>query len=313
MKTIISVDGGGIKGIVAITVLQAMQKKLPKPIHEQADCFAGPSTGGLSACGLTAPGEDGKPRFTTDEVVKIYQTLGPKVFNRSFWHKVKTVWGLLGPKFPLDGLSEVSDEKFGDTQLNECLTQVVVATYDLVTRKPVVFDSENPELNNISVKDVCMGTASVPTVFPSVKSGLYNLIDGGIFAVSPALCALAICKEKYPDEPLMVISIGNGDYNEVLPHDKTSGWGLLQWGATAVDVILDGIADGVDQQTRALCTEAGGSYYRLQFKIPKELSAMDNPSEENVSGLRNKTLEWLEENDELINEICKKLILHSPN
>ena len=309
MKTIISVDGGGIKGIVAITILQAIQKKLPKPIHEYIDCFAGTSTGGLIAAGLTVPGEDGKPKFTTDDVVEIYQTLGPDVFDRSFWHKVKTLWGLIGPKFPLNGLQKVSEEKFGDVALKECLTHVVIATYDLVTRSPVVFDSTNPKLNEVSVIDTCMGTASVPTMFPSVESGKYNLIDGGIFAVSPALCALSVCQEKYPEESFMVISIGNGDYNESLPHDKTAGWGLLQWGQTAVGVILDGIGDGVDQQAKIFTESNKGVYHRLQFKIPEELSAMDNPDVDNVNGLREKTLEYIKENEEVINKICQQLIL----
>jgi len=241
--------------------------------------------------------------------VEIYQTLGPDVFDRSFWHKVKTLWGLIGPKFPLDGLRKVSEDKFGGIALKECLTHVVIATYDLVTRSPVVFDSTDPELNEIPVIDTCMGTASVPTMFPSVESGKYNLIDGGIFAVSPALCALSVCKEKYPDESFMVISIGNGDYNESLPHDDTKGWGLLQWGQTAVGVILDGIGDGVDQQAKVFTEAGGGPYHRLQFKIPKELSAMDNPDVENVDGLREKTLEYIKENEEVINKICQQLIL----
>ena len=88
MKTIISVDGGGIKGIVAITILQAIQNKLPKPIHEYADCIAGTSTGGLIACALTVPNEQGRPKYNTSDVVEIYQTLGPKVFSSSFWHKI---------------------------------------------------------------------------------------------------------------------------------------------------------------------------------------------------------------------------------
>jgi uncharacterized protein len=309
MKTIISVDGGGIKGIVAITVLQAIQNKLPKPIHEYVDCFAGTSTGGLIAAGLTVPNESGKPKFTTDDLVEVYQTLGPDVFNRSLWHKIKTLWGLVGPKFPLDGLDRVSEDKFGSIKLKECLTHVVIATYDLVTRSPVVFDSTNPDLNNTSVKDATLGTASVPTMFPSVRSGGYNLIDGGIFAVSPALCALSVCKEKYPGESFMVISIGNGDYSESLPHDETSAWGLLNWGSTAVDVILDGIGDGVDQQAKVFTETSGGPYHRLQFNIPKEFSAMDNPSPENVNGLREKTLEYIKNNEESIDKICQQLVL----
>jgi uncharacterized protein len=309
MKTIISVDGGGIKGIVAITILQAIQSKLPKPIHEYVDCFAGTSTGGLIAAGLTAPGEDGKVKFTTDDLVEIYQTLGPDVFDRSFWHKVKTLWGLVGPKFPLNGLAKVSEDKFGATKLKESLTHVVIATYDLVTRSPVVFDSTDPKLNGISVVDACMGTASVPTMFPSIKSGGYNLIDGGIFACSPTLCALAVCKERYPEETYMVISVGTGDYNESLPHDRTAGWGLLNWGSAAVDVILDGIGDGVDYQAKIFTETGGGVYHRLQFKIPKEFSAMDDPSPENVNGLREKTLEYIKKNEEVINKVCQQLIL----
>ena len=309
MNTIISVDGGGIKGIVAITILQAIQNKLPKPIHEYTDCIAGTSTGGLIACGLTIPGKQGKPKYSTNDVVEVYQTMGPIVFSSSFWHKIKTLWGLIGPKFPLDGLEEVAEKYYGKTKLKEALTQVIITTYDLATRCPVIFDSSDPELNDISMKDATMGTSSVPTVFPSVKSGEYNLIDGGIFAVSPALSALSVCKKKYPNESFLVISIGNGDHDKLLPHKKTSDWGLLQWASPAIGVVIDGIGDSIDQQTRIFSTSGHGHYYRLQFKIPEELSAMDNPSEEKVTALREKALQWVQNNDEQINEVCQKLIL----
>tara|TARA_Y100000310_G_scaffold26996_1_gene25698 strand:+ start:2974 stop:3939 length:966 start_codon:yes stop_codon:yes gene_type:complete len=314
MKTIISVDGGGIKGIVAATILQAIQNKLPRPIHEYVDCFAGTSTGGLITCGLTIPDKQSKAQYSTDDIVKVYQTLGPKVFSSSFWHKVKTLWGLIGPKFPLDGLEEVAEYLYGNTKLKEALTQVIITTYDLATRQPIIFDSLDPKLNKISMKDLTMGTSSVPTAFPSVKSGKYNLIDGGIFAVSPALSALAMCKKKYPDEPFLVVSIGNGDYNELLPHKKTKGWGLLQWASAAIDVVIDGICDSIDLQTRIFSTFGGGKYYRLQFKIPEELNAMDDPSKEKVADLRAKALQWVEDNDKILDDICKHLItIHLQN
>lgn len=297
MTKIISIDGGGIKGIVGATILNALETKLQKPIYKCTDIITGTSTGGLIACGLTAPDENGNPKWNTADVMATYETMGNDVFSSSFWHKVKTLWGLIGPKYPLEGLEKVMLDKIGDTKLTEALIQVVISTYDLHQRRPVVFSSKDHEEGHLRMVDLCLGTSSVPVYFPTVKVDCthtsYNLIDGGVFAVNPALCALAIAKKKKQNETVEIVSIGNGNFNKSLPYEKTKSWGLLQWGSPAVEVIIDGIGDAIDHQTKVLCEADGGRYVRLQFDIPEKLSNMDNADSKNIKTLKEITLNYL--------------------
>ena len=301
MTKIISIDGGGIKGIVAATILGRLEDTLQKPLYKCTDTIAGTSTGGLIACGLTVPDDVGlSPRFDTDDIAEVYKNLGETVFTNTFWYRVKTLWGLIGPKYKIDGLEKVVEAKFQDVKLEKALTHTVICTYDLYSRQPVIFSSEHPILNKVTMKEVCMGTSSVPTYFPSVlastENNKFNLIDGGIFAVNPALCAMAIAKEKQPNSKINIVSIGNGSSNKALKYEDTKDWGLLNWAGPMTDVILDSIGDAIDCQTKCLAEATGGRYARLQFELPEQLKAMDNADPKNIKALQDAANRYLDKN-----------------
>lgn len=306
MVKILSVDGGGIKGVIAVTILDAIQKRMDydKPLHEKVDIITGTSTGGLIACALTAPDESGKPKFGTKDLINIYRDLGETVFSSSFCHKVKTLWGLVGPRFPLSGLDSVLEGKLGKTKVSDALTEIVICTYDLLTRAPVIFSSKDGALGEISMKEASLGTASVPSYFPSVKvdsiPGEYNLIDGGIFAVNPALSALSYVKSENPEETVSIVSIGNGNYNQKLEYKDTKDWGMLQWAFPVTDVIIDSSSDAINFQTRTMCEASGGKYVRLQFDIPESLNDMADASAENIENLRLAAQKYVDENPDMI-------------
>ncbi|MDX1575124.1 MAG: patatin-like phospholipase family protein, partial [Kiloniellales bacterium] len=77
---VLSIDGGGIRGILAAMVLAELERRADKPIADLFDFIAGTFTGGLVALGLTVPGEDGQPRYSARQVMKLYEVFGPKVF-----------------------------------------------------------------------------------------------------------------------------------------------------------------------------------------------------------------------------------------
>ena len=278
MTKICSIDGGGIRGIVGATILNALENKLKKPISEHVDILTGTSTGGLIACSLTVPNKNGEPKWNTADIVATYETLGASAFSSTLGYKLKTLWGLIGPKYPIENLKQVIESKLGDTKLNEALTHVILSTYDLHQRCPVAFSSKDPMEGHLRMTDLCLGTSSVPSYFSSISVQCnhkdHNLVDGGIFAVNPVLCAFAIAKKKNKNEPVDIISIGNGNFNKSLSYEKTKSWGLLQWGSPAIDVIIDGIGDAIDHQAAILCEADGGRYVRLQFDIPERLNTV---------------------------------------
>ena len=88
MKTILSIDGGGIKGIIPALILAEIEQRSKKPISELFDLIAGTSTGGIITLGLTKPNLDGKPEYQAADLVKLYENDGPKIFYQSLFRKI---------------------------------------------------------------------------------------------------------------------------------------------------------------------------------------------------------------------------------
>ena len=110
---ILSIDGGGVRGIVAARILHEIEKRTGKPIHQMVDLISGNSTGGIIALALVTPGVDGNARYSAMDLVALYQNRASEIFPRSYWHKIKTGVGLWGAKYDRAGLDKILEEKFG--------------------------------------------------------------------------------------------------------------------------------------------------------------------------------------------------------
>ena len=93
MKKILSIDGGGIRGIIPALVLAEIEKKTGKPIAKSFDLIAGTSTGGILGLGLCVDNGQGEPKFTARELVNLYRNRGREIFSRSFWKGVSSLGG----------------------------------------------------------------------------------------------------------------------------------------------------------------------------------------------------------------------------
>src|SRR5947208_3607579 len=85
---VLSIDGGGIRGVIPATVLTEIERRTGKPISRSFDLIAGTSTGGILALALTAPNAEGGPRYTAREAAMIYEKEGGRIFTHSVWHKL---------------------------------------------------------------------------------------------------------------------------------------------------------------------------------------------------------------------------------
>src|ERR1700709_1365467 len=130
MKKILSIDGGGIRGIIPGQILVALEAKLQEKtgnpdarIAEYFDFFAGTSTGGILTCILLCPSatDPKKARFSAKEAVELYVNNGDKIFDRSVWHKMVSLDGVAEEKFEATGIEKCLHIYFGDLKLNELL------------------------------------------------------------------------------------------------------------------------------------------------------------------------------------------------
>src|SRR2546421_11063200 len=104
MIKILSIDGGGIRGIIPATVLAEIEKRTKKPIAKLFDLIAGTSTGGIIALALTKPNYEGKPEYQAQDVVDLYELKGQNIFHQSMWHRLNTFNNLIEEKYQVEGL-----------------------------------------------------------------------------------------------------------------------------------------------------------------------------------------------------------------
>lgn len=225
---VLSIDGGGIRGIIPSMILAEIEQRTGKRIHEMFDLIAGTSTGGIIALGLTMPSQqDSKQaKYYAKDLVELYKQEGSKIFkkNESFieeWveQRLREVLDflhlpfaeideLLSAKYPSEGRDTVLTNYFGDTAIHEALTEVFITSYDTELRLPVFFTSQaNKEVNRgrvfrkvcngFTMKQAGMATSAAPTFFEPYKvptsqaeSGYYSLVDGGVFANNPTSLAV---------------------------------------------------------------------------------------------------------------------------
>ncbi|XP_061343616.1 patatin-like protein 2 isoform X1 [Gastrolobium bilobum] len=267
LVTVLSIDGGGIRGIIPATIIAFLESQLQELDGEDArladyfDVISGTSTGGLVTAMLTAPDQNNRPLFAAKDIKPFYMDHCPKIFPqyRGFCGTLlaKVVRSLGGPKYDGKYLHGVVREKLGDIRLHETLTNVVIPTFDIKSLQPTIFSSYqikmNPCLLDAKLSDICISTSAAPTYLPAYnfinqdskgKVHEFNLIDGGVCANNPTLVAMnevtkQIIDENsdfFPIKPLeydrfLIISIGTGTAkNEEKFNAKMAAkWGLLDW------------------------------------------------------------------------------------
>ena len=126
---ILSIDGGGIRGIIPARILVYVEEQIkrltgnPKArIGEYFDMIAGTSTGGILACLYLAPDVPGenKAKYTAQEALDLYVAHGQRIFSKDFWERIShyKIWN---EQYPSDHLQDLLDEYFGNTLLSELI------------------------------------------------------------------------------------------------------------------------------------------------------------------------------------------------
>lgn len=280
--TVLSIDGGGIRGVIPGVILAFLESELQKLDGEDAriadyfDVIAGTSTGGLVTAMLTAPNEKNRPLFAAKDIRDFYLNECPKIFPQPsfplFTNATKVIKALAGPKYDGKYLHRLVKEKLGNTRLHQTLTNVVIPTFDINRLQPTIFSSyevkQNQSLDAL-LSDICIATSAAPTYLPAHyfetkdsagKVRSFNLIDGGVAANNPALVAIGeVTKvitrgspDFFPIKPMdygrfLVISLGTGSSKKEGKYtaEEAAKWGVLGW------LTSDGSTPLVDVFTQA--------------------------------------------------------------
>jgi patatin-like phospholipase/acyl hydrolase len=324
----LSIDGGGIRGLIPAILLDKLEAATKKTIPELFDVVAGTSTGGILALALTMRDETQRerPKFRAADVVKLYKEQGSKIFAKpKFWATVDSMVGrvpglrelghalgmprdedlrdLLRPKYPEEGRREVLSAQFGGALLRDSLTRVFVTSYDTELRVPVFFvsrpedeaDGEYHEAiaGDVSIVDAALATSAAPTYFPphpvtTPRRG-YSLVDGGIFANNPTGLARAFMRDRGADSDL-VVSLGTGSMQVKYPYEEIKNWGVIHWASPVLKMMFDGQTEAVALAVRRMVQEGG--YFRIQGLLGDARVAedMDDVTPDNIARMEQLAL-----------------------
>jgi uncharacterized protein len=352
---ILSIDGGGIRGLIPALVVSDLERRLERatgekrPLTDYFHLFAGTSTGGLIALGLTAPDPDRPrvPRMDGERLVSLYRDRGPGIFAFTP-QRVLSLDGWIGPKHSPAGLEAAITDEVGTLPLRLALRDVVITAYDMTSLSPHFFKRwraresyrRDPNAVEETMLDAGMATSCAPTYFPSY-GGIAGraLVDGGVFAGNPTVAAIAEALKRVSDSParlnphqLFVVSLGTGEPARTLgfPQQQVRRWGRLGWilprrGAPPlVGALLDGPSDAMDHWAHMLLNHhredgppapeeigRGPRHFRLQARLTRSFP-LDDASPSKLVGLEDAAGALIDERESELAEITRRLAAAGP-
>ena len=309
MIKILSLDGGGIRGIIPGTFLTYIEKKLQQlsgdentRIADHFDFVAGTSTGGILAAMLLTPDENGRPRFTAEETLHLYLKNGYNIFNGSRRGVIARL-GVVAQirnatQYRPDFLEGLLEEYFGNMLVEDLVKPCIIPAYDIMHQRAVFFRSEDKNGRKFYLKDAVRSTSAGPTYFPPKaienlnpteeeqerKQHQYLNVDGGVFANNPLMCAYAECRKRdtFPDRQgrpisvneMIVLSIGTG--SQRLPFSnihKASRWGLVNWARNVPTLMMNGALDTTTFQFKSVFSAGGEDNMKnfIRLDVPEEI------------------------------------------
>jgi uncharacterized protein len=279
---VLSIDGGGIRGLIPAIVLTEIERRSGRRIWELFDLIAGTSTGGILACALCAP--DPLP---ASEVVKLYEDEGPDIFSRSLFQRIRTADGLLDEKYDGAALDRALERFLQEKLLSQTKPDIIAPSYDTNEPGPYFFkttDARASADDDFPLNVVARATAAAPTYFEPVGTGKRALVDGGVFATNPAMCALAEVLNTVSPKDVVLISLGTGERTHQRDFDEIKDWGLAHWARPILDVVFDGVSDAVNYQLKRVLP--ADRYWRFQVELTLASDHLDDATEDNLAKLR---------------------------
>ena len=162
----------------------------------------------------------------------------------------------------------------------------LIPAYNMGDPGPYFFKSRKAreEGEDFTLAEVARATSAAPTYFEPFELEGQALVDGGVFAANPAMCAVAEVLRFQPAAEIALLSLGTGERTRKRSFEEVHDWGLVEWAKPILDVVFDGASDAVDYQLRHVLDE--NRYWRLQVELSRASDDLDDASERNLRELR---------------------------
>lgn len=305
---VLSLDGGGVRGLIIVRTLIALEAALqaaatsrgetPRPLLDHFDLLAGASTGGLVAMALATPTNAGgrEPLWPLEEVLDFYRHRSPQAFRRAWGAWLQLLWRPLIDHGPFEAVLE---ELLGERRLASVAVPLLLPSYDLRGGTARFFRSHaawDDATEDLPLALVARAITAAPVFYGPVRverpdaGKVEKLVDGALFASNPALLAYTEAHRLFGRQrPVIVVSIGTGQLRRRAPAKTAGRRGLLYWlwrggRVPLLEAMMDGQVDCVDLHLADLLGRGYG-YFRFDPSLPERHAGTADVSARNLRGL----------------------------
>jgi predicted acylesterase/phospholipase RssA len=231
---LLSIDGGGIKGIFPASFLAEIEERHlgGESIAKHFDMITGTSTGGIIALALSI----GMP---ARDIAKLYMEHGQAIFPSPRWGMAGRGWrfvrGFARHQYDRAALMSLLEGAFGERRYGEASSRLCIPSCDGRHGDVYVFKTpHHPDFKKDQherMTTVAAATAAAPTYFQPLDSGGYRFLDGGLWANNPVMVGLVDALSCFNVDPHMVriLSLGCGDEPFRVSDHMVRWGGLFSW------------------------------------------------------------------------------------
>jgi len=273
MKRILSISGGGMRGVMAARWMVELERWFGAPVRDCFDLVEGTSTGAILA-GMAVS----ERRPSALEMLRFYYESGPKIFRKGWLD-----FGVFAPRYDNRGLIAELRACIGSESMGDVQGRVVMPTVDAVRNEAVFAKSWEPWWKNFPLWAAAAASSSAQTYFPEFELAYagekYRYLDGGNHSNNPAASALYEGWRLWPDEELLVVSIGTG--KQVCPDPLPGRAGMLGW----APLVFGAMSECQDDVARYFCRNAPGvRFVELDVQLA-QFPGMDDARSDSLDGL----------------------------
>ncbi len=288
---ILSIDGGGSRGIIPLTILNFLYNNNIN-IIEKYEYYSGSSVGVLIICMLLSP----HINIDIKDINKLkdeFMKLVTKIFNNSYYNMITTLYGYIGPKYNNIYLYNILKEYFGDLTIGDLKGKIIIPLFDILSNEIIIIDTENN--SDFKIIDLIMASTAAPTYFKSYEieyqNKKYIFVDNGVISNTQKTCIIDKLLLKYNIEDINMLCIGTGYFK----YNFINNGGLLNWMSNSNITNIFMIADIIREEysTNILLKNR---YKYINVKLDIIYNIIDIIDKKTLYKLVDTTIEYLENN-----------------
>lgn len=316
---ILSISGGGVRGLIPLYTLRKIEQKYNKPIAHIFDYYAGSSIGTVIISSLLITDDGINPKHTCSELYGMIEDLCKKIFSSTFMYRVTSIWGFRASKYPTDQLEKLLHEFFGDRKMKDLLKPVCFPSFDGIGQKPIYFTRE--EHGDLYLRDVLRATTAAPSYFDpkemlidgnklmfkeiDLHAHKHLLYDSGIVVNNPALVAeLHATKNMDIIDKTKIYELCLGTGTSVTPQPSNNGlWG---WAFSIIGYLFSGFNQNEMYMLYLALKKENVEY--VDVKIDNKYDVLDDASDDCIKYYTQQITDWMNNNETKFFEFMDRII-----